>query len=353
MGQNERVFTWYFAALAGCFLAIVRMSATALAVEWVPVGNPGNAPDRIGGSVGYSYQMGKYELTNSQYVQFLNAVDPSGANALALYSTHMTVDSQGGINFKPGAVAGSKYEVKGGWASKPVVYVSFYDAVRLANWLGNGQPTGGGTETGSYTLIGNTPVPSNGTGIVRNANATVVLPSADEWHKAAYYDPAKGPGGGYWSYPTRSLTQPYSDQPPGTGSPDPSNVANFLYDDGLSNGYDDGFAATGVNRLDTSSVYLTDVGAYAQSASAYGTFDQGGNVGEWLDTPGEFRFVQGGSWVQAAGEMEHSEGAFGYSATAESDYIGIRLIQLPEPSAVAPLVMVPAALFARRRRARR
>ncbi len=72
---------------------------------------------------------------------------------------------------------------------KPVNYVSWYDSIRFANWLNNGQGTGD-TETGAYTLLGGTPTPSNGVSITRNAGATWFLPSEDEWYKAAYHQPA-------------------------------------------------------------------------------------------------------------------------------------------------------------------
>lgn len=41
----------------------------------------------------------------------------------------------------------------------------------------------------------------------RNSLAKYVLPSFNEWYKAAYYDPNK-PAGGYWIYPTGSDTAP-------------------------------------------------------------------------------------------------------------------------------------------------
>ena len=47
-------------------------------LEFVPVGNPGNAADPATGSqyasVPYTYQMGKYDVTVGQYTAFLNAV---------------------------------------------------------------------------------------------------------------------------------------------------------------------------------------------------------------------------------------------------------------------------------------
>ncbi len=45
-------------------------------LQFVTVGNPGNVADPLTGygSVGYAYQMGKYDVTVGQYCQFLNAV---------------------------------------------------------------------------------------------------------------------------------------------------------------------------------------------------------------------------------------------------------------------------------------
>src|SRR6185295_16877972 len=97
-------------------------------------------------------QIGKYEVTNSQYVEFLNGVDPSGANTLALYNTSMTSQGCGGINFDPAAPVGARYTVKPGRSNNPVVYISWYDAARFTNWLHNGQGNGN-TESGAYTLL--------------------------------------------------------------------------------------------------------------------------------------------------------------------------------------------------------
>ena len=68
-------------------------------------------------------------------------------------------------------------------------YVSCFDALRFANWLHNGQGSSD-TENGAYTLLGGTPMPTNGASVTRKPAATLVLPSEDEWYKAAYFDPA-------------------------------------------------------------------------------------------------------------------------------------------------------------------
>ena len=73
-----------------------------LAIPTVEVGNPGNVHDSSGfGGVGNTYSIGKHEVTNSQYIEFLNAVDPTGGNGLGLYSDLMTSNANGGIAFSP------------------------------------------------------------------------------------------------------------------------------------------------------------------------------------------------------------------------------------------------------------
>ena len=55
--------------------------------------------------------------------------------------------------------------------------------------------------------------------IGRNTGATYVLPSENEWYKAAYYNPTSGT---YWTYPTQSNSVP-SNVLSATGT----NNANF------------------------------------------------------------------------------------------------------------------------------
>lgn len=63
-----------------------------------------------------------------------------------------------------------------GSGNRPISYMSWFDAARFTNWLGNGQGSGS-TETGAYTLSGAT------SGIfTKNVGATVWIPSEDEWY---------------------------------------------------------------------------------------------------------------------------------------------------------------------------
>ena len=90
-----------------------------------------------------SFQIMKFEWTNAQYVQFLNAVDASGTNPNAVYNTNMDSNPRGGISFTSGASDGSKYAAKTNMGEKPVNFVSWFDAARVANlapeWSGVGQ----------------------------------------------------------------------------------------------------------------------------------------------------------------------------------------------------------------------
>ena len=73
------------ATVAVCLMGFAAPAAHAVTIDWVTVGDPGNAADTTGnpnpaGAVADSFQIMKFEFQNSQYADFLNAVDPSGTN---------------------------------------------------------------------------------------------------------------------------------------------------------------------------------------------------------------------------------------------------------------------------------
>src|SRR4029079_18120648 len=146
----------------------------------------------------------------------------------------------GGILQDLSAANGSRYNVKPGHQNNPVIYVSWFEAIRFANWLHNGQGSGD-TENGAYTIRPGTPGYYT---ITRNPGARWWLPSENEWYKAAYHK-NDGVTGNYWDYPTSSDAIPYSDQPPGSDAPEQAKTANFRKDNGLIDNYDDGYAVTG------------------------------------------------------------------------------------------------------------
>jgi formylglycine-generating enzyme required for sulfatase activity len=329
----------------------LRHPAYAVDIDWVTVGNPRNAADdfnatydRSWGDVNYEYHIGKYEVTNFQYVEFLNAKAANG-DPLALYDEQMSSSAVGGINRSGGGTAGDPYvyTVKIGRGNNPVVFVNWYDALRFANWLNNGQGNGD-TESGSYTLLGGTPMPSNAfpfmPSIARNPGARVVLPNENEWYKAAYHK-NDGVTGNYWDYPMRTNDVPYSDQPPGSDAPTPSNTANLVYSDGLANNYDDGYAITGSSNFSGTQNYLTDVGAYTQSIGPYGTFDQAGNASEWTESlfgdVGYFRVLRGGDWACCFGSPGGAASAWTSGGDApELNFFryGFRVAMVPEPGSL-------------------
>jgi formylglycine-generating enzyme required for sulfatase activity len=306
-------------------------------MDTVGVGNPGNPADGgVLGNVAYAYRIGKYEVTNNQYTAFLNAVDPTGANSLALYNGSMTSSALGGINFSSGAAAGSKYSVKSGRGQNPVVFVSWYDGIRFANWMHNNQGGPGSTESGAYSLLGGTPVPSNSTTIARDPGYFWALPTTNEWYKAGMHK-NDGVTGNYWNYAVQTDSLPDSDQPPGTGAPNSAHVVNDFRNDSLANGYNDGYAVTGSITLDPNTNYLTDVGAYSSAVSAYGTFDQNGNVNEWMQNIGGSPFFQrsfrGGGWG-GSGDIALT-GVSSGGATTEQENLGFRLITVvPEANSL-------------------
>jgi formylglycine-generating enzyme len=332
--------------LVGAVLVAPLALAAPVAMQWVTVGDPGNpdAPGMGAGAVSYVYQIGKYDVTNVQYVAFLNAKDPTGANALGLYDSWMTADlNVAGINFDASEANGSKYSAISGAENHPVAYATFYSAARFANWLNNGQGNAS-TETGSYTLLGGTPEPSNGRSLTRNPGNGIFINNASEWVKAGYYK-GGGTNAGWWLYATRSDTQPTSAPPSLTAT----NSANYTADDGS-------YAVTGSSIYDPQQNYLTDVGAYGNSPGPYGTFDQSGDLWQWLETtddpnggPSPARLVGGGAWSSTEQDLRRTGIAF--DGAAEGDpIVGFRLVYIPEPLGLSGAVLGGAALLARRRR---
>lgn len=363
--------------LRAALASLTALSFTAAAVaqplfiDTVPVGNPNNAADPSDGdvvasgiqnfgAVGYEYRIGKYEVTNSQYVAFLNAVaaaDPYGLYNPLMESSIDGVAFEGGIT-RSGSSGSYTYAAKPGYENKPVVYVSYWDAARFANWLGTGT-TEGRTAPAAPLLPG----AAYDLGFVANpalaagnrlGGATIFLPSENEWYKAAFHQPsdAGGDTDNYWRYATGSNTQPTS-ATPGPGL----DRANYIFNDGIANGINGGYAVTQSTTFDSTQNYLTDVGAYGTgSESFYGTADQNGNVFEWNDSlasSGIFRVVRGGSWASDSSLFLRSSYQNSNSPTVEDAGWGFRIASLapvPEPGTYAAMVGALALVVALGRR---
>ena len=314
--------------------ALITSASASITMDWVNVGNAGNAADTTGyGAVAYAYQIGKHEVTNAQYAAFLNAADPNGANANGVYNALMGSNARGGITYDSGAASGAKYTLRANMGNKPVNYVSWYDSARFTNWVNNGQGAGS-TETGAYTLSGNTGI------ITKNVGATVYLPSEDEWYKAAYYDPTSGAGGGdnYWLHATRSDTAPTTGSANSTGdiSNPGANVANYAQ-------------GTDWNGQDGNVTTVGSAGALAESY--FGTADQGGNVFEWNDAviSGSSRGLRGGSFYYSELTLRAS-GRNSADPTLEGTNFGFRVASVPEPTSLLLTMLAGGVMLVRRKR---
>jgi formylglycine-generating enzyme required for sulfatase activity len=335
-----QLFARVFLVVA-CATFTVHVGAGVVSIDTVRIGNPGNSRDDSSdgkvGDVDYVYRMGKYEVTNAQYAEFLNV--KASSDPQALYTAFMGTDPRGGIS-RTGSDGSYQYEIRADMGNKPVTGTTFYSAIRFVNWLHNGQE-GGDTETGAYTLLGGTPTPSNTGTITRSASAIWFLPNVDEWHKAAFYDPRTTAEGGppgndhYWLYPTKSDVAPIIATANSVGdiSNPGANVANYL------NGAD-------WNSQDGN---VTTVGSAGPlSSTFYGTLDQGGNLWEWTETlnPGastNFREIRGGAWGGNGSDFMRATDQQGGSATPGGPLFGFRVAVIPEPSS---LVLAAAGAIA-------
>jgi hypothetical protein len=309
---------------------VLQLPEGQTSLEFVPVGDAGNFADTTGfGAVNYDYQIGKYHVTAAQYVEFLNAVAKTDTHGL--YTSSMSGANDCNIQ-RSGDSGSYTYSVASESANHPVNYMSFSNAVRFCNWLTNGQPTGDQdlttTEDGSYYLNGITDKASL-LMVTREADAVYVLPSLNEWYKAAYYDPDKPGGAGYWDYPTRSDSAPTAEAPPGqtTGS------ANYQ-------------SIMGADQL-------TDVGAYTYSAGPYGTYDQGGLLYQWTDSIlttsySGFAMMNSSFLSSSSDQLRSDYQVWPWTPTNEFNFNGFRVAMVPEPSTISLLVLGTVMLLGMR-----
>ena len=345
--------TW---SLFGALVSSLLFTAFgyAVTIDTVPIGNPGNPGDTrydpTGvGSVGYGFRMARTEVTNAQYVEFLNAV--AGADSYGVFFATGVQETLQGI-VRSGSPGSYNYSVKpaalGGtytYGDKPVAFVSSGDAMRFVNWLHNGQPAGAQnastTEDGEYTLNGATSSAALAA-ITRNAGARWWFPSIQEWYKAAYHK-NDGVTGNYWDYPTATNIDPNNNLP----TSDTGNSVNYWNGTFTTGNFD---------------YPLTDAGAYMLSASPYGTFDMGGNLAEWtedayLDSDlGFVRRVSGGSWGSSSIfptfqlRAQYSGGGL-VDPSAHRAIVGFRVASsVPEPATLYLGGMAVVGIWRRRRR---
>ena len=307
------VFSVGVAALLGSLAAPTHAQVT---LDWVTVGDPGNAADTTGdpnpaGAVADAFQIMKYEFTNQQYTDFLNSV--AATDTYSLYNASMGSNARGGIT-QSGASGLYTYAARSNMGDKPVNYVSWWDVARVSNWLMNGATGTSSTESGAYTLVGGQ---TSGTAPARNSGATFYIPTEDQWYKAAYYK-GGSTNAGYWDDATQSDTAPTAVTSGSTGIGSAGSTGNFANYNSAASWNDQ----TG---------NVTTVGTNG-GASAYGAFDMSGNVREWNDltgAAGSSRGLRGGAFDFPASSMSSSS-----RSTFDPSNENVRGFRLAAPAAV-------------------
>ena len=309
----------YQAASAQSLLETFGSGSDQFEMEFVTIGNPNNPADTTGspnpvGSVAYTYNLGKYEVSRDQ-------IDKANA-AGSLGITMFDMTNYGGNGLL-----------------KPATGVSWYEAAKFVNWLNTS--TGNTVAykfdgSGNFQLWSSTDAGYNANNLFRNSLAKYWLPSSDEWYKGAYGNP-----NGSWSkFPNGSDSAPAAV----AGGTD-ANTA--VYDQSLSTGPAD----------------ITNAGGL----SPYGTMAQAGNVREWNetawnapnDTVGEGRLLRGGSWNFSSSYLDARllqflgpsvENSSPFSPLDNNGNFGFRVASAPEPSSLSLLPLGGVVVALRRRK---
>jgi sulfatase modifying factor 1 len=297
--------------LTSIVLAGTMMNAEAITIahggdsvdiDFVDIGNVGNTGDTAVagyGAVDYEYSIGKFEVTADQWAAVI-AADSVVGNA-------------------------------GNWSgSQPTASSSWYEAAKFANWL-----TSGDALQGAYGFSDATTF----TGVDRDTALTTfgtiyVLPTEDEWYKAAYL---KSDGSGYTTYATGNST------PDGIGFAGDTDY-DSVFNDGYSNGAP---LAVGGGSMENN-----------------GTYDMGGNVWEWGEsafsggepTGDELRVLRGRAWSSGSGGLQSSDRGGGGPVGEGNDFgfrvasVSAAVAAVPEPSSVGLLVIGAMGCMLRRKR---
>jgi formylglycine-generating enzyme required for sulfatase activity len=158
------------------------------------------------GSVNYEYWIKKVPVTYSEFVTYLNLVDPNGVYSsnlryciigMQLVGTSLTVPVDSSSNdgtvtprgnyllYDNTRAVGNRYYVNAYHLNKPVYSLNWIHAARYCNWISNGKGTAD-TENGAYDLRRNEELTFN---ITRQSASVAAIPTLNEWYKAAYYNP--------------------------------------------------------------------------------------------------------------------------------------------------------------------
>lgn len=299
------------------FACLAAFAADRPSIEMVTIGNAGNKANSDGnGRVDYVYEIGKYEVSNSEYIQFLNsAATKTDSNKYYVWGKKGADATKCGIE-RAGAGTDENpftYTLKSGKENKPAIYITAYAAARFCNWLETGDANSGAYDFETYG--------DDFAALFANADKTKYhLPTLDEWIKAAYYNP------------------------------NTDSYQKFATDDGTAEGKVV-YQPSGVSEPE-------DVSIYEDYANPNGTVNQNGNVFEWIGYADETGngFLLGGYYASPEDSLWNQR-LVKLITSLDDSSAGFRIakgmtVPVPEPASIAALLGAAAlAVAAVRRRA--
>ena len=258
-----------------CVMAVVNLASAEIIqginIDFVNIGNAGNAADPYTGGnygdVGYNYRIGKYEVTANQW---------------------RTINTAAGIGDS------------GSWNNnQPVASISWYDAAQFCNYLTSGNKYSGAYKfdiSGSFQGV-------DRISSISTYGTTYVIPTEDEWYKAAYFKPNDS---GYSTYANGTSIAPINGVNSNYYSSAPWDITN---------------------------------GTMEQN----GTFNMMGNVWEWNETVVNLQYgslgIRGGSYHRSGSVydlLSNYRGSYDLPST-EYVIIGFRVASVPEPTTLVLL----------------
>jgi len=316
----------------------------------VHIGSVGNAPWMGNGTAGdlaigrggvsYGYNIGRYEWTTAQEVEFFNAAFDRPASDQIPWL--IPPGHWGAVPTTPHTPGGQRWTVPAGNEMLPVGNISWRMAAEYCNWLCNNKSAdrsaflSGAYDVSTFGYSGNafTDQPAHTPG------ARYWIPTLDEWIKAAHYDPNRyGPGqGGYWVYSITRDTAPVPGPPPSMGG---VGEANFGFDSGPV------------------SPFSIPLGAYGAITSPWGLFDTSGGTSEWTEAihvsfgQNLDRYYEGSHWTSSPGYVvADSIYSYGGDFPSLSTFdLGFRIASsLPAPAASVVVCSLGIVLSCKRRR---
>jgi formylglycine-generating enzyme required for sulfatase activity len=350
-------------------VAVTLTSATAFGqvdplsgIDFVTITAPGNAAwagngsaqdQAVGrGSVGYEYRIGKFEVTTSQWAEFMNAAFDRPQSE---WISHLLPPGQwGAAGTTPNTPGGRRWFVPAGNEMRGVGGIDWRMAAIYCNWLHNNKSLdrsaflSGAYDVSTFAYVQSGPFTVFTDQRTRSAGARYFIPTWDEWLKAAHYDPNKtnadGSVGGWWTY-SNSTDSPFVPGPPGELVNGQLATANF-----------------GFQNAGDLSCWSVPLGSYAGVQSPWGLVDTAGMTQEWVEEAlGGFyglssRRFEGSSWGDNPAVFLADSVSFGAGSafpTLNFASNGFRIASVVPGSGTLISVAVGVMLVASRRRATR